>query len=139
LEHGDRPFDPAWMQRTFDVFWQHAEQSARFSNLMLNPPEHVQKALGAAQTNPAVARRLGYGYNEPAGFQHWLYTPEEVDAYLASVRDEPADPADRLHIAELIAQCTTLAENVRRSPGRSSSSRGPVPRGATRGRQVRCA
>ncbi|GAA1118760.1 styrene monooxygenase/indole monooxygenase family protein [Nocardiopsis composta] len=94
LEHGDRPFDPAWMQRTFDVFWQHAEHSARFSNLMLNPPEHVQKALGAAQTNPAVARRLVYGYNEPADFQHWLYTPEQVDAYLASVADQASAPAD---------------------------------------------
>ncbi|MCP2168602.1 styrene monooxygenase/indole monooxygenase family protein [Goodfellowiella coeruleoviolacea] len=85
LEHGDQPFDRAWMQRTFDRYWEHAQYVTRFTNTMLHPPEHVQAILGAAQTNEAVAKRFVNGFNNPTDFQHWLLDPQKTQDYLVSV------------------------------------------------------
>lgn len=62
IRHGDRPFDAEWMQRTFEVFWDYARHPTTYTNMMLGPlPEHVQKVLGAAAQNEAVAHRSPTG------------------------------------------------------------------------------
>jgi len=86
LDNGDQPFDRAWMQGTFDRYWEHAEWVTRFTNSMLRPPPpHVQQILGTAQTNPTVAKRFVNGFNNPTDFQHWLLDPGKTEEYLASV------------------------------------------------------
>jgi hypothetical protein len=86
LEHGGKPFDPEWMQQTFDAYWDYARHPTTFSNALLGPlPEHVQRILGAATQNPAVAHRFADGYARPADFDNWLMDPGKADAYLASV------------------------------------------------------
>lgn len=54
--------------------------------MMLGPlPEHVQKVLGVAAQNEAVAYRFAYGYANPHDFENWIMDPAKTDAYLASV------------------------------------------------------
>lgn len=86
LARGTQPFDRAWMQQTFDAYWDYARHATNFSNALLGPlPEHVQKILGAATQNPTVAHRFAYGYANPPDFENWLMDPAKAEAYLASV------------------------------------------------------
>jgi hypothetical protein len=91
LEHGDRPFDRAWMQATFERNWNtHTRYATEFSNMLLRPlPTHVQQLLSAAGKYTDVARQFAHGYEDPARFETWLSSPERAAAYLASL-PEPA-------------------------------------------------
>jgi hypothetical protein len=84
VEHGDGVFDRAWMQRTFDSFWNHVQHATRFTNTLLQPmPEHIQQIFGVAQENPVVAKRFVEGMNNPADFSEWFLDEEKAAAYLA--------------------------------------------------------
>lgn len=86
LEHGDGPFDRAWMNATFQRYWDYAEVVTTWTNAMLSPPpEHVLAILGASQTNPAVASRFARGFSNPTDLQHWFLDPAKAAAYLAEV------------------------------------------------------
>ena len=92
VERGSQPFDDAWMQDTFEAYWQYAGPVTEFTNAMLGEmPSHVQRILGTAAVNKAVALRFSHGYANPEDFQHWLMDPVKADAYLAEVAPEP-DP-----------------------------------------------
>ncbi|TDQ01354.1 styrene monooxygenase/indole monooxygenase family protein [Labedaea rhizosphaerae] len=86
LKRGDKPFDRAWMQQTFDTYWNYAQHVTTWTNAMLMPPpEHVLEIIGAAGQIPAVARRFVNGFTDPSDFQNWFLDPEKAKAYLASV------------------------------------------------------
>jgi hypothetical protein len=87
LAHGDQPFDRAWMEQTFEDFWDRAGRAVTdWTNAMLQPlPPHVQAILGTAAGNDTVARRFANGFSDPNDFQHWLMDPAKANAYLASV------------------------------------------------------
>lgn len=85
LENGDKPFDRAWMQRTFDRFWDHAQWSTGFTNgLLLPPPAHVIKILGAAQTSERIGRAFVNGFNDPRSLFPWFADPVEAERFIAS-------------------------------------------------------
>jgi Styrene monooxygenase A putative substrate binding domain len=86
LDHGDEPFDRAWMTSTFERYWDYAQHVTNWTNALLTPPpEHVVKILGVAQGNETVARRFVNGFSDPSDFRHWFMDPEKADAYLAEV------------------------------------------------------
>jgi 2-polyprenyl-6-methoxyphenol hydroxylase-like FAD-dependent oxidoreductase len=86
LERGSEPFDAAWMQDTFDRYWDYAQWSTAWSNALLGPmPEHVQRVLGTAAQDPRVARRFAAGYVTPPELAEWILDPSATDAYLASL------------------------------------------------------
>ncbi|MFF3515736.1 styrene monooxygenase/indole monooxygenase family protein [Streptomyces sp. NPDC002573] len=86
LEHGDKEFDEAWMQATFDRYWDVAQYVTKWTNAMLGvPPEHVLNLIGAAGSLPPVADRFANGFNDPADFEDFFYDPELTEKYLASV------------------------------------------------------
>ena len=87
LEHGDRPFDRAFMQETFERYWDYAQYVATWTNAMLGqPPEHVLKLLGAASDSPRIARRFVNGFDDPRDFFHWFMSPTAAESYLAAVQ-----------------------------------------------------
>src|SRR5512139_2461678 len=91
LDHGDRPFDEAWMEGTFEAYWEYARHATEYTNMLIGPlPEHVQQVLGAASQNPVVARRFAYGYSDPTDFENWLMDPAKAQAYLGSVMGQPS-------------------------------------------------
>jgi hypothetical protein len=91
IAHGDKPFDRAWMQSTFDRYWEYAQHVTVWTNALLAPPpEHVQQILGAAQAHKAVARRFVNGFDDPTDFQHWFLDPQKAADYLGTaVLGEP--------------------------------------------------
>ncbi|AZM55503.1 oxygenase [Streptomyces sp. WAC 01529] len=86
VEHGDKPFDEAWMQSAFDRYWDTAQSVTKWTNAMLGaPPEHVLNILGAAGQLQPVADRFANGFNDPADFENFFYDPDKAAAYLESV------------------------------------------------------
>ena len=83
MAHGDRPFDAAFMQATFDSYWAYAQYVTGWTNALLQPlPPHVLNILGSAQAYPVLARRIANGFDNPADFFPWFAVPEEADKYL---------------------------------------------------------
>lgn len=86
LEHGEAPFDGAWMQQAFDRYWSDAQHTTMWTNAMLAPPpEHVMHLLGAAGTYPQIADRFVNGFADPSDYQHWFLDRDKAQRYLASV------------------------------------------------------
>ncbi|MFE3599024.1 styrene monooxygenase/indole monooxygenase family protein [Streptomyces sp. NPDC059142] len=86
VEHGDKPFDEAWMRTAFDRFWEQARHATRWTNAMLSPPpRHVLDLIAAGSRHQRVADRFANGFDDPSDFEHFFYDPEKTAAYLASV------------------------------------------------------
>ncbi|TJZ99023.1 styrene monooxygenase/indole monooxygenase family protein [Actinacidiphila oryziradicis] len=85
VEHGDQPFDRAWMQSAFDRYWDSAQHVTKWTNALLGPPpEHVLNLIGAAGQLSSVARRFVNGFDDPADFEEYFFEPDKTAAYLAA-------------------------------------------------------
>ncbi|MFC4472249.1 styrene monooxygenase/indole monooxygenase family protein [Streptomyces xiangluensis] len=86
LEHGDRPYDRAFLRETFERYWDYAQYVATWTNALLGaPPEHVLKLLGTAAASPRIARRFTNGFDDPRDYFHWFMDPVSAENYLATV------------------------------------------------------
>ncbi|MBG0830663.1 FAD-binding oxidoreductase [Planomonospora sp. ID67723] len=86
LEHGERPFDAAWMERTFEGYWADARHATAWTNALLAPPPpHVLEILGAAGGLPEVASRFVNGFDDPSDYAEWFMDPAGAREYLARV------------------------------------------------------
>lgn len=84
LERGDRPFDRAFMEETFERYFAYAQYVVAWTNaLLLPPPQHVLELLGAAASIPAIAKRFADGFDDPRDFFEWFMDPEKATHYLA--------------------------------------------------------
>ncbi len=83
IDHGDRPFDEAFMQATFDSYWDYAQVVTGWTNALLQPPPpHVLQLMGAAQDYPPLAKRIANGFDNPHDLFPWFAVPEEAERYL---------------------------------------------------------
>jgi hypothetical protein len=90
LAHGDRPYDEAFMQGTFDQFWDYAQYPTTWTNAMLQPPPpHAVQVLGAASEHQAIADRFANGFNDPRDFFSWFMDPALAASYLENVVGAP--------------------------------------------------
>jgi hypothetical protein len=86
LDHGDRPYDPGFMQATFEAYWDYAQYPTAWTNAMLQPPPpHIVQLLGAASQHQRIADRFANGFNDPRDFFEWFMDPGKAAAYLAEV------------------------------------------------------
>jgi styrene monooxygenase A-like protein len=84
LERGQKPFDAAWMQQTFDTFWNYAQWVVKWTNSLLTPPPpHILQLLGAASQMPALAARIANAFNNPPDYDPWWFDPAEAQRLLA--------------------------------------------------------
>jgi 2-polyprenyl-6-methoxyphenol hydroxylase-like FAD-dependent oxidoreductase len=82
----DGPFDRAWMQQTFDTYWDYAQYVTTWTNAMLGPPpQHVLELLVAGNDHQAIAARFANGFDDPPDFFEWFMDPDKASRYLASV------------------------------------------------------
>ncbi len=87
LNHGDRPFDAAWMQATFDQFWDYAQWVVGWTNMLLQPPPpFVLDIMGNAQALPELASRMANGFDDPRDFFPWFADPDAAANYLAQLK-----------------------------------------------------
>lgn len=87
LERGDQPFDEAWMQGTFDRFWDYAQWVVAWTNgMLLPPPPHVLDLMGNAQAIPELAHRIANAFNDPRDFFPWFAEAGAAQTYLAELK-----------------------------------------------------
>ena len=80
LERGSRPFDPAWMQQTFDAFWDYAQWVVKWTNSLLIPPApQILQLMGAASQSPALASKIANGFNNPPDYSPWWFEATEAE------------------------------------------------------------
>ncbi|CAB3788705.1 Styrene monooxygenase StyA [Paraburkholderia caffeinitolerans] len=78
-------FDEAWMQATFETYWDYAQWVTRFTNAhLLPPPPHLLKIFGACGGNPEVAARVANAFDDPKGLAPWYFDATEADGFLDS-------------------------------------------------------
>ena len=83
IEQGDKSFDAAWMQQTFDSFWNYAQWVVKWTNSLLTPPPpHILNLMGAASQVPALARKIANGFNNPPDYNPWWFDPAEAQKLL---------------------------------------------------------
>jgi hypothetical protein len=93
VEHGDRPFDPAWMTAVFEEFWTYCQYGNLLSQTLLMPPEPpTLEIMGAASQDPAVAHDFINGFVYPPALFPWLVDPVESKRYLQSRSIRPMPP-----------------------------------------------
>lgn len=87
LAHGDRPFDAAFMQATFERFWDYAQWVVRWTNMLLvPPPPFVLEIMGTACAVPQLAQRMANAFDDPRDFFPWFADPAAAGTYLADLR-----------------------------------------------------
>jgi hypothetical protein len=85
-EHGDGPFDRAFMERAFERYWDYAQFVTAWTNALLGPPpDHVLQLLMAGNDNEAIAHRFVNGFNDPRDYFEWFMDPQKASDYLQEV------------------------------------------------------
>lgn len=85
LAHGERAFDAAWMQQTFERYWDYAQWVARFTNThLLPPPPQLLKVFGACGSNPEMAARVATAFDDPRSLAPWYYDEAEAERFIES-------------------------------------------------------
>ncbi|PLC06694.1 flavin oxidoreductase [Variovorax sp. RO1] len=110
LEHGDAPFDAAWMQQTFDRYWEgYARWATDWTHSLLAPPApHLQKLLQSATHMPAVASAVVNGFDDPRNFAPWWFDAAEADRFLETkAREAVVDRFDRRDFRKALGQFST--------------------------------
>ncbi len=83
LERGNKPFDPEWMQKTFNSFFEYGQWVVKWTNSLLIPPApHILNLMGAASQIPKLASLIANGFNNPPSFNPWWFVPEEANNLL---------------------------------------------------------
>jgi len=84
--HRDREFDAAWMQGTFDRYWDEAQWATKWTSALLVPPrEPIPSVMGAAMQYPEFAREISNAFNNPRDFEPWFYDPAAARRKFASL------------------------------------------------------
>lgn len=89
IERGSKEFDAAWMQRTFDRFWDYAQWVVKWTNSLLVPPEpQILKLMGAAAEFQPLARKIANGFNNPPDYSPWWFDAVEADRLIHSMQTQ---------------------------------------------------
>jgi hypothetical protein len=81
IDRGGDPFDRAWMEDTFETYWQaRGRLITEWSNQLLLPPTpHMQAILHGAERNPAIAKHFVECFDDPPRFFPWLFEREAAE------------------------------------------------------------
>lgn len=87
LEHGDGIYDRAFMEQSFERFWNgYGQYVTGWTNALLSPPPpHVLQLLGAGNGSPELAHRFVNGFNDPRDYFEWFMFPDKAEQYLAQL------------------------------------------------------
>ncbi len=84
VAHGGQPYTRAWMEQTFERFWDYAQWVVQWTNSLLTPPPpHILKLLGTAAASPTLAHTIANGFNHPPSYFPWWADADEADQLIA--------------------------------------------------------
>ena len=83
VARGDGAFDAAWMNATFERYWDYAQHVVNWTNSLLTPPPpHILTLLGAAGRIPSIAHRIANNFDNPPDFFPWWTDPAECERFI---------------------------------------------------------
>lgn len=92
IAHGDNPYDAAFMQATFDTFWEYAENVVNWTNSLLTPPPpHILNMLGAAGQIPALASKFANGFSNPTDYFPWWTSAELTEKLIGELSTQKVE------------------------------------------------
>jgi hypothetical protein len=105
VERGDGPYDEAWINETFEKFWQRHSFINKFNNTLLEPLTNPGKALLIAQygsdgraDNGSGAQKIANlfcdNFDDPATLTDAFYDMKQAKAVIAKATGKPAWKAD---------------------------------------------
>jgi len=103
------PFDPDWMQRTFDNFWRGwAQWVTAWTNSWLQPASpHQRRVIEAAADHPAIATRCLAGFDDARLFSPWWFDQDAADAFVAEQIASEHSPFDARDLRNALGQYAT--------------------------------
>ncbi len=83
LAHGEQAYTQAWMEQTFEHFWQYGQHVVNWTNSLLTPPPpHILNLLGAAGQCAPIASAIVNGFDHPPGFFPWWSDPAACEIFI---------------------------------------------------------
>ena len=84
VAHGEQAYTRAWMEQTFEQFWDYGQHVANWTNSLLGPPPpHILALLGAAGTSASLASAVVNGFDHPPSFFPWWSEPSACQDFVA--------------------------------------------------------
>lgn len=94
LAHGGQDFSRAWMEQTFERFWDYAQHVVTWTNTLLTPPApHMLELLGAAGQCPPLAGAIANAFDNPPDFFPWWTDAQASRQFIATKMASMAVPA----------------------------------------------
>lgn len=91
VAHGDQAFTPQWMVQTFERYWDYAQHVVGWTNsMLLPPPEHLLKLLGAAGKSQALASIIANNFDDPRQFAPWWFDAQACQAFVEKLCQQAA-------------------------------------------------
>ncbi|GAB3461026.1 hypothetical protein GCM10027398_02660 [Azotobacter salinestris] len=91
LAQDEEPFSRAWMEQTFEQYWDYARHVVGWTNSMLVPPaEHVLQLLGAASQVQPLASAITNAFDDPRQFAPWWFDAEQCHAFITKMSQQAA-------------------------------------------------
>ncbi|TCM67076.1 2-polyprenyl-6-methoxyphenol hydroxylase-like FAD-dependent oxidoreductase [Acinetobacter calcoaceticus] len=85
LANDDQAFTEAWMQQTFERYWDYAETVVSWTNSLLAPPKpHMVELLAAASQNQSIAAEIANNFDDPRQFAPWWFDADQAQAFIES-------------------------------------------------------
>ncbi|EMQ98560.1 flavin reductase [Paeniglutamicibacter gangotriensis] len=106
---GEKDFDSAWMEHTFDEFWRGWGQfSTVWTNSMLRERKPWQlEVLAKAQDHESLATALTNGFDDPRTLFPWWFEPEEAQAFVERAVAEESATFDMRDFRSTLGQFAT--------------------------------
>ena len=68
VERGVEPFDEAWMNQTFETYWDDVQWATSYTNITLEGPQHVRDLVRAGIGSEAIRQWHSDSRSNPADF-----------------------------------------------------------------------
>src|SRR5438270_1440684 len=108
LERADGTADPEWMQQTFDRYWNgYGKWVVEWTNLLLQPPEHVFHLMDRAGKISTVASAFVNGFDDPRTLFPWFMNAKEADNFVEQEARVIAERFDRRDFRRALGQFAT--------------------------------
>jgi hypothetical protein len=82
VSNEDGRFDEAWMNSTFDEFWEYGQNVYVFMRALLEQPSYFGAALEPASRSAELASDIINGYTDPVAFARWMKDERTAQAHV---------------------------------------------------------